>query len=217
MPFDLLIANPPYFVLRLIAILIALTIHEFSHALASTLLGDPTAKVSGRLTLNPLAHIDPLGFVAIIFAPFGWGKPVPFNPYNLKIKRWGSSLVSLAGPASNFLSLVVSTLLIRFLLNFTSLTCSNLLIQFLHIFLAINLVLFLFNLLPIPPLDGSKLFFAIFSSPKYAATRYWLESRGPIVLMGAILIDLFLGLGIFSRIFGSVLLFWSDINPLLCI
>ena len=143
MPFNLLFENPLVFVSWVIAILAALSLHEFSHALASTLMGDPTAKVSGRLTLNPMAHIDPLGFVALIFAGFGWGKPVPFNPYNLSVKRWGAALVGLAGPASNLVLVATAVLVLKALFVFTTLPSSNLLIQFLFLFLAINLVLFL--------------------------------------------------------------------------
>lgn len=195
------------FLVWVVCVLAALSAHEFSHALAGTLLGDPTAKVSGRLTLNPLAHVDPLGFIALILVGFGWGKPVPFNPYNLKAKRWGGALVGMAGPASNILLVAVTVLVLKLLFAFSDLSVSNLLVQFLFLFLAINLVLFLFNLLPIPPLDGSKLLFTFLSAPKYAPVRYWLESRGYILLMALIIADSFLGLGIFSRLFGGVLNF----------
>lgn len=207
MPLATLTENPLIFVIWVLGILIALSAHEFCHALASTLLGDPTAKLSGRLTLNPIAHVDPIGFIALILVGFGWGKPVPFNPYNLKAKRWGSALVGLAGPVSNILLVAITVLVLKVLFIFTTLSVSNLLVQFLFLFLAINLILFLFNLLPIPPLDGSKLLFTFLSSPKYAPLRYWLESKGYVLLMVIIIADSLLGLGIFSRLFGGVLTF----------
>ena len=201
MPFNLLLEEPLGFLAWVLAILIALSVHEFSHALAGTALGDPTAKSAGRLTLNPMAHIDPLGFLALIFVGFGWGKPVPFNPYNLSVRRWGPALVGLAGPAANLVLVAVSVLALKILRIITDLSVSNLLIQFLFLLLTINLILLLFNLIPIPPLDGAKLLFAAFSSPKYAQLRFKLESRGPIILLAIILLDSFLGLGIFSLLF----------------
>lgn len=202
MPFNLLFEEPLVFVAWLLAILVSLTVHEFSHALTSTALGDPTAKVSGRLTLNPMAHIDPLGFLALIFVGFGWGKPVPFNPYNLSVRRWGPALVGLAGPFANLIFVALSVISLKILQATTDLSVGNLLIlQFLFLLLTINLILLLFNLIPVPPLDGSKLLFAVLSSPKYAQLRFKLESRGPMILLGVIILDSFLGLGIFARLF----------------
>ncbi|MBI2099232.1 site-2 protease family protein [Candidatus Uhrbacteria bacterium] len=201
MPFNLLMESPLGFVVWVIAILTALTVHEFSHALASTVLGDSTARNSGRLTLNPLAHIDLLGFLALIFVGFGWGKPVPFNPYNLSVKRWGPALVGLAGPAANLFFAGISVLVLKTLRLTTDLSVSNLLIQFLFLFLTINLILLLFNLIPVPPLDGSKLLFAVLSSPKYAPMMLSMETRGPLILLAIILLDSFFGLGIFSLLF----------------
>ena len=92
-----LFSDPITFILWLVAIVTALTVHEFSHALAGKLQGDPTAELEGRLNLNPLSHIDWLGLVMLVFVGFGWAKPTPFNPYNLKLKKWGSAIVALAG------------------------------------------------------------------------------------------------------------------------
>ena len=102
-----LLDQPMLLAAWLIAIVLVLTIHEFSHALADTLLGDPTAKMSGRLTLNPLAHISWLGFFMLLVVGFGWGKPVPYNPYNLKYPRFGAAIVAFAGPFSNLISAIV--------------------------------------------------------------------------------------------------------------
>ncbi len=104
---NLLFSQPMLFVAWLIAIIFALTIHEFAHAYAAEKQGDPTAKLMGRLSLNPLVHIDTVGFLMLILAGFGWGKPVPVNPFYLKNKKWGDAIVSFFGPLSNFISAFV--------------------------------------------------------------------------------------------------------------
>lgn len=202
-----LFSNPIFFLVWTAAIILALSIHEFSHALIATLLGDQTAKQQGRLTLNPMAHVDPLGFLMLIVAGFGWGKPVPFNPYNLRIQRWGPTLVALGGPLSNLLSVIVFGTVLLFLRSNTNLGSENLLIIFLSLLILISAMLFLFNLLPIPPLDGSKFLFSILSSPKYDRVRYMLETRGPFILLALIILDNFLPISIFGSIFGGVLFF----------
>ncbi len=197
--FSLLFQQPLVFFAWLIAFLLALTVHEFSHALAGTWLGDETARRMGRLTLNPLAHVDPLGLLAVILIGFGWGKPVPFNPYNLKWPKWGPVAVAAAGPASNFLLAVASILLLMWL--GPVLGEQNLLVMFLAVSAQLNVALMMFNLIPLPPLDGSKALLAVLSHPRYAATRRWIEVQGPMLLLGLILIDSFANLGIFSFIF----------------
>jgi len=158
LPLSYLLAGQPLEALAsLLAIIIAITVHEFSHAFVSLLQGDSTAEIEGRVTLNPLAEVDPWGLLALIFLGFGWGKPVPFNPYNLKFKRWGPALVSLAGPFSNLIGVVVFGIALRLVLQFGHLPMDNLLITFLFLLVVFNIILMLFNLLPIPPLDGSKL------------------------------------------------------------
>lgn len=207
MPIALLAQSPLGFLAWVIAILVALSVHEFMHALAGTLLGDPTAKNQGRLTLNPMAHVDIIGFLALIFIGFGWGKPVPFNPYNLKYKKWGPSLVAVAGPSANLI-VAFSSIIVLKTLNFAVvLPPENLLIQFLHLLLLINIILMVFNLLPIPPLDGSKVLFAFLDSPKYRNVLYFLETRGPMILILFIILDGFLGVGILSRLFGWIINF----------
>lgn len=137
-----------------IGLLIALTIHEFSHAWTADRLGDPTPRAMGRLTLNPLAHLDPLGTLMMFIAHFGWGKPVPIDPYNFKNQRRDEILVSLAGPASN---LILGSLigLIYLTTGYTN--------GFLYSIAIINFSLCIFNLIPIPPLDGSKVFLNLMS------------------------------------------------------
>ena len=115
MLFNLLFEDVQIFLMIILAIIFALTIHEFSHALAASLLGDNTAKHGGRLNLNPLSHMEFFGTLMLLFAGFGWGKPVPVNPYNLKWRRWGTAVVSLAGPVSNFLSVILFVLIANLL------------------------------------------------------------------------------------------------------
>ncbi len=171
------------------AILTSLTIHEFSHALVGKLRGDKTAEREGRLTLNPLSHIDPMGFLALLFLGFGWAKPVPFNPYNLKNPKWDSVAIALAGPISNVLVAMVAALLIRGLVGAQIVTTLNFLVVFLFLLILINLFLAFFNLIPVHPLDGSKLFFALFDAPRYANLRHSVATYGPQVLMIAVIIS----------------------------
>jgi len=145
-----------------VVIVFSAIIHEFSHAWAAYISGDPTAKNEGRLTLNPIPHLDMWGTVIIpLFLLFfvngfiGWAKPVPFNPYNLKNQKWGRTIVALAGPVSNLVIALIFGLLIRFSV-FSFLVIPFSFIVYINIFLA------LFNLIPIPPLDGSKLLFDAF-------------------------------------------------------
>ncbi|MBI4139167.1 site-2 protease family protein [Candidatus Uhrbacteria bacterium] len=194
--FSLLFEQPVVFILWIVAILLALSFHEFSHALAGRLLGDHTAERLGRLTLNPAAHVDPLGILALVVAGFGWGKPVPFNTYNLKNQKWGPVMIAFAGPTMNVLLAVTFGLILRVLLPV--LGEGNLLVQALFFLVFINLALFLFNLIPIPPLDGSKLLLALLSSPQHARARTFLETRGPLLLIGLIIFDNLFDLGIFG-------------------
>ncbi|MFA6099899.1 MAG: site-2 protease family protein [Patescibacteria group bacterium] len=193
-----LFSDPILFVLWIIAVLVALTIHEFSHALVATWLGDPTAKRMGRLSLNPLAHIDWFGLAALVLVSFGWGKPVPFNPYQLKDQKWGPLYIGIAGPISNMLMVIISGLLLRGLAPI--LGGSNLLIVFLSLCFLINTALMLFNLIPLPPLDGSKIVLALFHQPKWYKFREAMERYGSWTLMALVMLDIFLGVGIISSV-----------------
>jgi Zn-dependent protease len=194
---DLLAASPLVALVWIAAILASLTIHEFSHALVGKLRGDLTAEREGRLTLNPLAHLDIMGFIPMLLFGFGWAKPVPFNPYNLKNPKWDAVAVALAGPFSNLLVAVVSALAIRFLVGSQIVTELNLLIVFLFLLLILNLFLMFFNVLPIHPLDGSKLFFALFDAPCYAALRNFVAFRGPQILIFLIILSLISNFNVF--------------------
>lgn len=195
---NLLFSQPSLFVVWLLAIVYGITVHEFAHVLAARLQGDDTGERLGRLTLNPLAHLDGFGLVMLLVAGFGWGKPAPYNPYNLKNQKWGEVIVAMAGPLSNLISLVIFGLVAKLLLP--SLGVENLLIQFLTFLVMINIVLLAFNLIPIPPLDGSKVLFAVLPD-KYNHIKVYLSSHGPWLLLILVVADNFLGINIFGHLF----------------
>ncbi|NLM43155.1 MAG: site-2 protease family protein [Clostridiales bacterium] len=141
---------------RLPAVFIGFSFHEFAHAYVANLLGDDTAKLRGRMTLDPMAHIDPIGIIMLIIFRFGWAKPVPINPYNFKNRKKGTILVSLAGPVMNFFIAFITLLIymtIYYRLGFMNKIIENILINIYFI----NIGLGIFNLIPLPPLDGSKI------------------------------------------------------------
>lgn len=151
---DFLLNSPLLFLIWFVSLLLAIDIHEFSHALVADRLGDPTPRMNGRLSLNPLAHLDPLGTLALLLVHFGWGKPVPIDPYNLRNPRRDSALISLAGPGSNLIFIALLGLVLRIPFVYQYL---HGLILLLYPLITLNVSLALFNLLPIPPLDGSKI------------------------------------------------------------
>ncbi|MCL0106716.1 site-2 protease family protein [Peptococcaceae bacterium] len=168
----------PYEVATLIpAVVIALTFHEYAHAVVAYKLGDPTAKYSGRLTLNPIPHVDPIGMLMLFFVGLGWAKPVPVNPYNLNKPKRDMVLISLAGPLSNVILAIAFALLFGVFYAFGS----QVLIDVVEKIIWINMVLAVFNMLPIPPLDGSKILAGIL--PGDSAWLNHLEQYGFIILI----------------------------------
>ena len=165
-----------YLVQRLMMVpivLIALTFHEFSHGFVSSKLGDPTPKLTGRLTLNPLAHLDPVGTLLMVFTGFGWAKPVEINPRYYKKPKWGMALTAAAGPLSNLLMAFVSMLIYTVILIISyktgaiSMTAASSIGNFLYMFSYVNLSFLVFNLIPIPPLDGSRILGLFLSDRAY--------------------------------------------------
>lgn len=203
---SLLFAEPALFVAWLIAILTALSVHEFSHAWAAYALGDSTAKDMGRLTLNPVAHIDPAGFLLLLVVGFGWGKPVQVNPYNLRYRKWGDTLVSLAGPASNLVMVIFFGALLKFSLLNPVFNPAGLFIQLLNLLVIINVVLFIFNLIPVPPLDGSKFLLAALPD-RYFDLKERLLRQGPLLLLFLIIFDRIFDVGILSGLFNGIINF----------
>ena len=195
-----------FFVYALLVLLFSAIIHEISHGFSAKLQGDNTAEAAGRLTLNPLPHLDPFGSIilplllalpALFGAPtiiIGWAKPVPFNPANLRNKKWGPALVALAGPTANVLLAVFFGLLIRFF----DLSFVLSLGFFIAIIVWINLLLAIFNLIPIPPLDGSRILFSVLPY-SWRDFEFWLQRYGFFL----ILLFIFFGFGLILP-----LIFW---------
>ncbi len=175
-----LFSNPLLFIVYIIALLVAITIHEFSHAYVADRLGDPTPRLAGRLKLNPFVHIDLFGMIFLFIFGFGWGKPVTFDPYNLKDPRKDAALISLAGPISNFILATGLSILLR-LFIFLGFPLTSTIGPIVAVFIQLNVVLGVFNLLPIHPLDGFKIVGGILPEDR-AREWYELERYGLIFL-----------------------------------
>lgn len=195
--------NPATLISRIITLIIALTVHEFSHAFVATQFGDSTPERAGRLTLNPLRHLDPIGSLMLVLAGFGWAKPVPINPYVIRQNnKAGVMLVSIAGPVSNLLMAILASILLRLNLFPVSFQASGIFPTpgyFLVEFIYTNVALFLFNMLPLAPLDGEKVLeFFLPNSWKGALQAF--RQYGPFLLLALIFIGPRLGFDLFGVI-----------------
>jgi len=174
---------------RVLTLVIAFTVHEFSHALAADQLGDDTPRLQGRLTLNPLVHLDPIGSLMLVIAGFGWARPVQINPYVIQRRHpAGLMIVAAAGPFSNLLLAIVATIPIR--AGLISVTSSSFISQFFIEFIWINLILLFFNLLPIFPLDGEKIL-DFFLPPRGQDILRQIRPYGMYILMALIILGSF--------------------------
>ena len=176
------------FLFQIAILIMSVVVHEVAHGLTAYSLGDPTAKYEGRLTLNPVRHLDPFGSILVpaltYYAGgiiFGWAKPVPYNPYNLRDQRWGPALVAAAGPRSNLFLAIVFGIVIQVIGEPTTSSAAAVL-QFSYMIVLVNVGLLIFNFVPIPPLDGSKVLFALLPY-KWRHIQDILEQYGLFILV----------------------------------
>lgn len=204
--------QPDAFLFQIIILIFSVVIHEVTHGYVAQMLGDPTARLAGRLTLNPIKHIDPLGSVIIpgilllsgSSFLIGWAKPVPYNPYNLSNQKWGEALVAGAGPAVNIFIALIFGLIIRF--GTAAEALSPAFIEIASFVVLINILLAIFNLIPVPPLDGSKVLASILPyhiAQKYMGIQHMLARYG---ILGSFLF-IFLFISLLWPFFSSAIFF----------
>ena len=194
-------------IIQLPILLIALTVHEFSHGYVAYLLGDDTAKRAGRLTLNPISHIDPFGLIMLFIARIGWAKPVPINPYNFRNYKKDTALTAAAGPAANFILAILLSIIFNLIkkmnpdIMYNASSLTQFWLSMLLYAILINLALGLFNLIPIPPMDGSKILGGFLSDEAYY--KYTARER-----QGAQLLMIILAISFVFRlnIIGSIIM-----------
>ena len=175
-------------IILLPTLVFSLCFHEFAHGFIAYKLGDHTALRQGRLTLNPLAHLDPMGSMMILFVGFGWAKPVPVNPVNFSNPRHDMIKVAFAGPASNLLLALAGGLFFR-LITYVNFSGNHEIIQAIYLFVSINIALAIFNLIPIAPLDGSQIFGNLISKTQ-PELAWKLQIHGPKILLVIIMIGI---------------------------
>lgn len=185
------------FLYQLLALLIAFSFHEFAHALVADRLGDPTPRQQGRLTLDPMAHIDVIGFLLLLFAGFGWAKPVEIDPRNFKNRKWGDILVSIAGPLTNLIIALIAYIVLAFLSMSASFD-NQIIANILWAIVGLNIGLAVFNILPIPPLDGYHVIKSLFF--RYNVKFFWEFERYSFIVLIILIIT-----GIIGRIMNPLM------------
>jgi len=202
-----------YYVLLIPAVLLAITFHEFAHARVALAFGDRTAEDAGRVTLNPIAHLDPIGTIGFIIGGFGWGRPVPVNPSQMSHPR-ADFFVSAAGPASNLVIAVAAAALLRVLLLSDTLLAGSLgvgIVGFLHLLIQINLVLCFFNLLPIFPLDGSHMAENLLPLEQAYTFKRFNEAYGMPILFSLIALGVMTGFSPLHLVLGPPIAFVTSL------
>lgn len=182
------------FVIIGVVLVVAICLHEFGHAVADEIQGDPTARLAGRLTVDPRAHLDPFGALMIVLVGFGWGKPVPMSPNSMRSRRYGAAFVGIAGPVVNVIlavatAVVARALAIPLVIGFGAMPGFSFASQFASAFLYINVLLVVLNIIPIPPLDGSRVLAAILPPDKQRFI-YFMDQWGFLILLIAALLVL---------------------------
>ncbi len=181
------VGNISQLLARVIVLFTAISVHELAHGFVAYKLGDPTAKYAGRLSLNPLSHLDPWGAICMVLFGFGWAKPVPVNPMYFKDRKKDNALVALAGPLSNIFLAFASTVLTALYFNFVLVKVPNFLTEFGYIVLiqlaVVNIGFAVFNLIPFPPLDGSKILGAFLSYENYSKLLMYERFGFPILML----------------------------------
>lgn len=205
--------QPETIVAVAIFLLVGFPVHEFSHALVAYRLGDGTAKLFGRLTLNPLVHLDPMGSAILVLSALvggffiGWAKPTPVNPAMLRGGRRAEAWVAAAGPVSNLVMAILAAIALRLMvaMDLASSDAVLFVANVVYVFIFINVALFIFNLIPIPPLDGSKVMFSLMNPSTVWRVRPTLEQYGFLILLVVMFVPLVNGVSIGARVIGPLL------------
>jgi Zn-dependent protease len=187
---DLLINSPILFVPIFAALVTAITVHEFAHAFAADKLGDPTPRLMGRLTVNPLKHMDPFGTLLMLFLNFGWGRPVVFDPYNLKNPRRDTAIISFAGPLSNLLLASVLSIILKIM---AGAGIGGLFAIVAPLFIKFNVTLAIFNLIPVHPLDGGKILVGLLPPHEARVVDRIMTQYGLLILLFILVVPVFGG------------------------
>jgi len=183
---SLLFSDPLVFAIVAVVLVAAITIHEFAHAWMADYLGDPTPRSQDRVTLDPRAHLDPIGTVMLLFIGFGWGKPVMFDPYNLKDPKKDAALIALAGPASNLILALLMAILLPIIATLVP-AIAGITLHVLGLLLFFNVMLALFNLVPVYPLDGSKILLALLPEDFSYEYQKVMQQYGQLILIALLI------------------------------